>query len=173
MIADPAAHDHFVFRAVLAALAHPGRRFDLPVGDGALEVVWSLYETRTPLCGVGPWELPPDACEVDIGQAELLLVAGTSSGGLIDDAFRGTEVQPELAATVLYSVGGDAPATSVRLSGPGVDGELATNLALDAEELAARALACAELPLGIDCLIATADGGLVGLPRTTRVEVMG
>jgi phosphonate C-P lyase system protein PhnH len=172
-VADPAAHDHFVFRAVLAALAHPGRRFDLPVGDGALEIIRSLYETRTPLWRVGAWELPGDACDVDIGQAQLLLVAATSSGGAIGDAFRGTEVQPELAATVIYEAGSQAPVTPVRLSGPGVDGELSTSLALDADELACRALACAEPPLGIDCLIVAADGGVVGLPRTTRVEVTG
>lgn len=174
--ADPAAADHAVFRAVLGALAHPGRRFELPAGADALAVVRSVYEPDTPIWTQGGWALGSGACEVRVEDAQLLLIAGASSGGAIARACRGTEAQPELGAMMLYAIDGDAPAISVTLTGPGVDGELRARLTLDSGELAARAKACAQAPLGIDCLIVTGGGGgvvVVGIPRGVDIGVDG
>lgn len=171
-LADPAVAEGAVFRAVLGALAHPGRRFELPAGADALAVVRSAYEPDTPTWTQGGWALGSGACEVCVADAQLLLIAGASSGGAIARAFRGTEAQPELGATLLYAIDGDAPAIAVTLTGPGVDGELRARLALGSGELAARAEACAQAPLGIDCLIVT-GGGVVGIPRGVDIGVGG
>lgn len=169
-IADPAAADHLVFRAVLEALAYPGRRFGLPADADALAVLRSVYEPGTPVWSLGDWALGPDTHEVGVGDAQLLLIRGASTHGAIARAFRGTEPEPELGATLLYAIEPDAPARTVTLTGPGVDGRLEARLALGIEELAERAAACAQQPLGVDCLIVT-GGAVVGIPRSAGIEL--
>jgi len=169
---------HACFRAVLSALAHPGRRFALggavDAVDGVGALVGALYESDTPICCDASWALPFPARRVAAEQAQLLLLHGAASGGALARAPRGSEEHPSYGATALY-VATDQPfdGTAVALRGPGVDGLLRTSLALTVAELAERATACARRPLGVDLLLVGADGSVTGLPRSTLVEVTG
>ncbi len=89
----------------------------------------------------------------------------------IRDFTRGTAAAPGDAALVSLSVpdvhGG---ARRWRMTGPGIDGETTLSpLGLAPGFVAARADAVAGYPAGIDVLLVTRDGRVVGLPRTTTI----
>jgi phosphonate C-P lyase system protein PhnH len=155
MVGHDTVAGHRAFRALLLALALPGRDQEVPgATDGAavaaqlLDAVWTSGDTSVVV--------------VDAGCDPVVL----------DDVPRGTEERPEDGATVIAVVDGAPASTTVQLTGPGIDGALTTALPLTAGFLEARAGACAAWPLGIDVVIAGPGGRVVGLPRTTRVEVL-
>lgn len=104
----------------------------------------------------------------------------------VEEAFRGSFMDPHQGATVLVEVerlcheppGGAPGAGTPRswiLEGPGVNGSSALACGPgDAEflrgVLAARGRACSEFPLGVDLVILDREGHVVCLPRTTTVR---
>ncbi|MFC7618894.1 phosphonate C-P lyase system protein PhnH [Microlunatus sp. GCM10028923] len=63
-------------------------------------------------------------------------------------------------------------ALSLTLTGPGIkDSTVITVAGLSADFFAARAELTAEFPTGIDLVLITDDRTMIGLPRTTRIEV--
>jgi alpha-D-ribose 1-methylphosphonate 5-triphosphate synthase subunit PhnH len=163
-----AKRDHRLFRAALLALAYPGRRL---VAEPARNESWSSMQLALRLVGAIWNEAADRQSAADAEEADVLLVAGETSDGLVLRARRGSEEYPERGATIIYAVSGETE-TRVRLHGPGVDGVLETTLPLTPQELRDRACACAASPLGIDLLVALPDGSVLGVPRTTAVEVL-
>lgn len=167
---------HRLFRAALLALAYPGRPVPAPASTGrglARSIVEATWPDTTPVWSGDLALVPPGRPAAGVAQADVLLVPGASSRGRLLDARRGTEELPENGATVIYVIDpAGAPQTRSRLSGPGVDGVSMCTLPLAASELADRATCCADPPLGVD-LLAVTGGSIVGLPRTTSVEVTG
>lgn len=144
---------HRAFRALLLAHAYPGRPQAGPCTsaaatfDALMDAVWC--------------DAPVPPVVVDGADASARLIA----------ADRGTEIEPERGATIVrVETPGASPRTRVRLSGPGVNGELRTSLALRESELRARAEACAAYPLGIDVVMIDASGAITALPRTVRAS---
>lgn len=176
-MSSPAAQEgvpalHRAFRAVLVALAYPGRAVPVaPAAGAALGLVLrSTWEpgTRVALAGSPPplpWAIEP----VEAPDAELLVVGGASSAGALGRLPRGDEDRPEAGATAVYAVC-ETAGWRVRLRGPGVPGTLDTDLYLDAAELADRDAACAAWPKGVDLLVVDPSGRVTALPRTTRVD---
>jgi alpha-D-ribose 1-methylphosphonate 5-triphosphate synthase subunit PhnH len=160
--ADTAIRDaHRLFRAALLALAYPG--WPVPVtGRTDHEIAHALIEAGWP-AGTNVSTEPENA--------DVLLIDGPTSDGRLRKAPRGTEELPEDGATAIYVVD-RSPATQVRLSGPGIDGVNTVAFPLTARELADRATCCAQKPVGVDLLVIT-GGTIIGLPRSTRVEVIG
>ena len=167
---------HRLFRAALLALAYPGRPVPAPAGTGrrlARTIVEATWPDTAPIWSNDPALVPPGRPTAGVADADVLLVLGPVSRGRLLDARRGTEELPEDGATAVYVINpADAPQTRVRLSGPGVDGISLCTLPLASGELADRANCCADPPLGVD-LLAVTGGTIVGLPRTTSVEVIG
>jgi alpha-D-ribose 1-methylphosphonate 5-triphosphate synthase subunit PhnH len=170
---------HRAFRAVLAALAQPGRAFDGPLVDGvdaarrtatlAIEAIW---DAATPMHFTQPalplrFEARAEAADA----AGVIVVEGGLDAATVSEARRGSEELPEDGATIVC-IGGSHVRTPVRLRGPGIDGETVVALPLAPAALAAREEACARYPLGIDLVFFESDGRIAGLPRTTRVEVL-
>jgi alpha-D-ribose 1-methylphosphonate 5-triphosphate synthase subunit PhnH len=145
---------HRCFRAVLEALARPGRPQPSPVSAAATPgLVLSAI-----------WE--PD----QVGES-VFVVHGDPEPAALERVPRGTEEEPELGGTVLVVAAPDGPVSNVWLEGPGLRERGRAALPLSAAALAARARACARPPAGIDLVIVTPEGAIVGLPRTTALEV--
>ena len=145
---------HRCFRAVLAALSMPGRPQASPVP-----------RDRTPAL------ILRSIWEPDQGGDAVRVVHGDPGPRLLEDVPRGTEAEPQLGGTVVLVAGPGGPRTPVWLAGPGLRETTPTVLPLSPAALESRARACADPPAGVDLVIVTADGSIVGLPRTTRVEI--
>jgi alpha-D-ribose 1-methylphosphonate 5-triphosphate synthase subunit PhnH len=87
---------------------------------------------------------------------------------------RGSLTEPSDSATVIYRVGtvsdGPTAATTVTLSGPGVDGTTEFSVSLPEPELSALAEAQSDYPCGVDTVFAAEDC-LAAIPRSVTVEV--
>ncbi|MGW3949557.1 phosphonate C-P lyase system protein PhnH [Streptomyces sp. NPDC004752] len=163
-------HDHF--RAAMVALSYPGRRIpienapDTPQDRIGRQILRALYDDGAPVTTVTAEGTTTGATPEE---ADVLIVDGNTSYGLLDRIPRGTEEYPERGATVIYLVEGLPDATRLQLTGPGVDGDLEVRLPLSPDDVAARNAACQKWPTGIDLLLA-GDGWVTGLPRTTSIQ---
>jgi alpha-D-ribose 1-methylphosphonate 5-triphosphate synthase subunit PhnH len=110
-----------------------------------------------------------DAVWVDAPHPPLVLRTEDATP-ILASAPVGTELEPELGATIVRVVEDGFPRLAVVLEGPGVDGRHETSIPLTRPELAARDRACANYPLGIDLVFVETDGRVAALPRTTRVR---
>ena len=173
-----------VFRAVLEALARPGTPTALPAGvlesvAGAVLPVLALADLGTGICILEDaqcrWgDLVSTATGAPLWPAELArLVAAVRpvTDAEVRDFARGTASVPGSAALVSLAVadvvGGHR---RWRMSGPGIDGATTISpVGLPPGFVAARNDAVADYPAGIDVLLATRDGRLVGVPRTTAI----
>ena len=145
---------HRCFRAVLMALALPGRPQPSPVPPASTPalVLRSIWEPR------------------QVGEA-VRVIHGDPGPRALEDARRGSEAEPHLGGTVLVVADRAGPWTRVRLEGPGLREPTPALLPLSREALESRARACAGPPAGIDLVIVTPDGSILGLPRTTRADM--
>jgi alpha-D-ribose 1-methylphosphonate 5-triphosphate synthase subunit PhnH len=181
----PPAVSHRVFRAVLDALARPGEPARLP----ATSVPPAVLLPMLALADLGTGIHVLDRPDAPIGWADAVATATSApvvalerarlAGALrpitpaeVGALCRGSALAPEEAALLAVPVtdlaGG--PARWV-LSGPGVPGRRTiAPSGVPAGFLTARAAAVHRYPTGIDVLLVTPDGRLLGLPRGTGVE---
>lgn len=183
--ADPVFEAQGTFRAVMEALSRPGLAQPLeaavappsPLPRGVAAVALTLCDHDTPV-----WLDPVLAASEAVAGwlrfhtgAPLVASAGaaqfalaTSPAQLPDlSAFaQGSDEYPDRSTTIIVAPG--APKAR-RLTGPGIRGDLVTELGLPDPRFAAQWHDNrGRFPRGIDLLIA-ADGHVVGLPRTTRI----
>ena len=154
---------HRAYRAALLAFAYPGRRFKVcePGSDAVGLVLAAVWGDEG-----GP------AVRAPLMPGRAVVGPGPLPDGLLAGLPRGTEDRPEDGATLVIRTDGTS-ATEVRLTGPGVDGMLVTTVPVTRSVLEERAAACSQWPLGVDLLMADGHDTVVGLPRTTVVEVLG
>ncbi|TCP42429.1 phosphonate C-P lyase system protein PhnH [Rhodovulum marinum] len=167
------------FRAMLEAMARPGRIFDiagaappaplsvaagtalLVLADGTTPVHlagghdtadlrdWITFHTGAPLCG----------------RAEASFAVGGWQALLpLDDWRIGQPDYPDRSATLIVEMAALVPA-GARLTGPGIE----TEHRLGLPEVAGFRANAALFPLGLDFLF-TAGARIAALPRTTKVE---
>lgn len=172
-----------VFRTMLNALAFPGRRFDLPSA-----LVQEMPAPVVPLLALVDIEtnfhsqerstevaMVTSAPVVALPDARFVLFGGLPSAADVSLLGRGTAQQPEFGCKVFVAV--DAlpepsatPRNPMTLTGPGIRGSFTLEVPADLREfVAARNGAVADAPAGIDCWLVANDGGVMGLPRTTRI----
>lgn len=173
-----------VFRAVLEALARPGTPMALPsellrVLVPVIVPVLALADLSTEVCVLEPagdrWAdaitAATSAPTWPAEMAKLVAAVRPVSADEVRGFARGSADAPQDAALVALSV------REVRggprrwgLSGPGIHGTATiAPQGLPAGFVAARAEAVAAYPAGIDILLVTDDGRVVGLPRTTTI----
>lgn len=186
------------FRALLDAMSRPGRIFQAPAREysGAptgitahtLSVLKTFCDHRVSfsvadMSGREEWErylavnLAAPSRPVDEGDYVIF------DGAAYDEAFarlrRGSLEFPEASATAILAVerldassdlGQSACVLSV--SGPGVDGSVSVRAhGLDRRYPQDRARSVMDFPLGIDLIFVDTAARVVGIPRTSRVEI--
>jgi alpha-D-ribose 1-methylphosphonate 5-triphosphate synthase subunit PhnH len=183
--ADPVRDAQACFRAVLDAMAHPGRIVEVPValpdrlplGPAAASVALSLCDIDTPVwldaasaaaagylafhCGAPLAETPADA--------RFAFTADAAALPPLDGFSLGTDEYPERAATLVIEVTGLANDHGVTLRGPGILGETRLGVSELPERFWTERAALAELfPRGLDVLF-SCGSALAALPRSTEI----
>jgi alpha-D-ribose 1-methylphosphonate 5-triphosphate synthase subunit PhnH len=179
---DPVHDAQTCFRAVLDAMAHPGRIARItglaassPLGTAACSVLLTLVDHETPL-----W-LDPDLesarkwiefhCGAPIvARQEACAFAMALSLPDLDHLPAGTHESPETSATVICQVESFDKGTSFRLSGPGLREPapfIVNGLPRGFGTIWQRNRAL--FPRGIDLILCAGDR-LTALPRTVSIE---
>ena len=86
---------------------------------------------------------------------------------------RGTAENPESSATLIYDLTTVTEGvTKVQLSGPGIQKKKESMLPLSNDFITELMRVNKDFPFGVDLLLICSGNNLVGLPRTTRIEVV-
>ncbi|TAN55675.1 MAG: phosphonate C-P lyase system protein PhnH [Rhodospirillales bacterium] len=187
--ADPVMDATAVFRAVLAAMSHPGRIVDLPIatqaplplGSGLGALLLALADRETPLWlaqdmispEVTAWiGFHAGASTIQAREQAVFALAGRAEALLPLDTFQvGTPEYPDRSTTLMIQAPELKEGTGLLLRGPGIAetarleiGGVRPNFWQARSELAPL------YPLGID-MIFCAGSQIAALPRTTIVEI--
>lgn len=184
-----------LFRVLLTALSHPGQLCPVDI-TGIHDATAGLllaaaqclmdHEVAFAVAGsarsdlAGQISRSTGAAQVAPEVADFLVVTDASSKGLAARARRGTHDYPDTGATIIYQLspllndhadaGPSSPA--VALSGPGIRTTRAPEMpGLDTRELILLGQINDEYPLGVDAFFLSGNRALMGLPRSTRIEV--
>lgn len=194
--ADPVHDAQGVFRAVLDALARPGRLCSVgsrlaPSEEASVAARATLLALADATTSVWlQFPLPEVASalrfhtgapllsgEADLATAQFALLTDPARCPALERFAFGTAESPEHSATLIVDVPALAAGHTgvgglhLRLRGPGIETHADVTLGgLDAAFWQARAALAPRFPAGLDLLIASGDT-VLGLPRTTHVEV--
>ena len=186
-LADPVLDSQRIFRAVLEAMAHPGRVVAVegptetprPLHRAAAAVCLALVDLETPLW-LDPAARTPEVLEglrfhcgcpivEEVRGARFALVVDARSMPPLEAYDGGSDEYPDRSATLIVQVGALTADAGKRLTGPGIAGE--ARLAVDGvperfwAELRDNH---ARFPRGVDVIL-VAPAGVAALPRTTEV----
>jgi alpha-D-ribose 1-methylphosphonate 5-triphosphate synthase subunit PhnH len=186
--ASPVHDAQACFRAVLEAMAHPGRIVALPprlaapapapLGAAAAAIALSLCDLDTAvwldaaLAGAAPYLRFHCGCPVAPAPAlaQFAFVAAPQELPPLDGFALGSDEYPDRSTTLVIEVAGLTGSSGRTLSGPGIEGTARLSVeALPRRFWTERALLAELLPRGID-VIFTCGARLAALPRSTRVE---
>lgn len=187
--AEPVLEAQSVFRAVMQAMSRPGVVQSLncallppaPLSSGAAAVALALFDYETPV-----WLDCPLAEAEDVSRwlrfhtgAPIMPDPGQAAFGLIADAIHvadfslfacGTPDYPDRSTTLILQVESVSGGPPLRLSGPGIPGELTLSVRPLPDSFANSMIENRCLfPRGVDVLLVTHDA-VVALPRSTRVR---
>jgi alpha-D-ribose 1-methylphosphonate 5-triphosphate synthase subunit PhnH len=185
---DPVLEGQAIFRAVLEAMAYPGRIVDIPgpfevpppLDPAAAGVGLALLDLDTPL-----W-LDPAAATAEVieyvqfhcgapivkapADARFALIADPEGLPWLEAFDNGTDEYPDRSATLILQVEALSAGRGRRLSGPGIAGEARLDVTGASDRLWAEWRANhARFPRGVD-LILSAGTVAAALPRSVRVE---
>jgi alpha-D-ribose 1-methylphosphonate 5-triphosphate synthase subunit PhnH len=187
-LADPVLDSQRVFRAVMDAMAHPGRvstvpavaRVPAPLSVATAAVALTLLDFETPLWLDGSASAPTvrdylrfhSGCPVVVKpeRARFALIADplAMTDWAVFDA--GTDEYPDRSTTLIVQVDRLAAGSGRRLSGPGIAGHARLDVGgVTGSFWDALRRNHAQFPRGVD-LILTSDDRVAALPRTTRVD---
>jgi alpha-D-ribose 1-methylphosphonate 5-triphosphate synthase subunit PhnH len=174
------------FRALLAAMAHPGIPAPIPVevmppaglcpaSAAACLTLFDLDTTTWLAPGFGPevrsWLTFHTGCRFtdDPAAAQFALVGDANALPSLSVFHPGTIEEPEQSTTLLVQVQGWRENSLVRLRGPGIEQEQTMPEPIVADQFWQEwAVNHQGYPLGVDVLFFHPDG-VIGLPRTTTV----
>ena len=185
---NPVQDSQTVFRTVLDAFARPGQiqtvhsEARLPIAHAQAAAVNVLLALLDQDCTL--WLSPAlrqDAAMANLRfhtgcqivespqQAQFVWAASGAELPALSTLACGSEYEPELSATCLVQVVALTHTPGWTLSGPGIRGTQALNVAgLPADFVALWVGNHVRFPQGVDLLLCAGDQ-LVGLPRTTRI----
>lgn len=186
--ADPVTDANASFRALLNAMAHPGRLFDLKaqppappaLGPGLGSLLLTLADRDTPLW-LSESVAGPDVAAwigfhtgaplaADRQSASLALLRAKDLLLPLDGFSLGSPEYPDRSATLLIAVKHLQAGKGLTLSGPGIERENRLDIeGIEPEFWQARADLAPLYPLGLDLIFCT-QNQVAALPRTTVVE---
>lgn len=178
-----------VFRALLEAMANPGRMCDIAaeagrfVGDegGLLAIGCTLLDNEETMYVEKNRQLAETLhsltlCREDaLESADFIFLSSELNRGSIEQIFQrakhGTYADPQTSATVILYTPDLEGEVVMTLSGPGVDGERSiwTTAYVKTVAVCLNSLAL-EYPLGIDLLFCDAKGRVLAVPRLMKVQ---
>lgn len=176
---DPSTDGARAFRAVMQAMARPGRIERLagaaspaPMSVAAGVVALTLCDPDTPVYLAGAldcadvrgWLAFHTGAPVVGRQAAVFAFGEWQALMPLDGYAMGTSDYPDRSATLIVELA-RLEAAGARLSGPGIDGVSALSL----PGIAAFQANAARYPLGLDFIFCCGER-LAALPRSTRVE---
>ncbi len=177
--AAPAPDAARAFRAILEAMAQPGRIVRLagaaapaPAGPALAAALLTLADGTTPVHLAGDHDTPALRAWLRfhtgaplMPRAGAAFAVGSWAALLpLSDYAAGTAEYPDRSATLIVALDRLEPA-GARLTGPGIAAEARLSL----PETAAFRANAARFPLGVDFLFVCGDR-LAALPRSIRVE---
>ncbi len=187
---DPVQQSQQAFRCLLEALAHPGRVTTVTVAVDAPSILapaiaaalLTLCDLDTPVW-LGPGLDEPAVAEwlrfhtgaplVPAPQAASIALVSADAVPKLDAFNWGSDVAPELGATLLIQVPHLTGAMVAVWQGPGIQHPLAVpDCGLSGGFWRDRAALGGAFPRGLDIYIA-AGADLIGLPRSTRIQCQG
>jgi alpha-D-ribose 1-methylphosphonate 5-triphosphate synthase subunit PhnH len=186
---DPVQGAQACFRAVLDAMAHPGRIVTLPAGlagappapfgAAGTAVALTLCDIDTPLW-LDEATSPAAAylafhCSAplvdDPGAARFAMIGDPAVLPPLDRFALGSDEYPERSATLIIEAGGLSDASGAVLRGPGIRGETRLGVAGLPARFWRERQALGELfPRGLDVLFVCGNR-LAALPRSTRITL--
>jgi alpha-D-ribose 1-methylphosphonate 5-triphosphate synthase subunit PhnH len=182
--ADPVLDAQGSFRALLDAMARPGRIATLPALPEAPEglepaaacVALALCDVDTPVWlddaarGAAAWLRFHCGCRIFHDAAAASFVFAMRAAPAMAALDAGDNQYPDRSATLVLSVTSFGMGVALRLSGPGIDGAVIVEVAgLPESFIADRAANRQKFPRGVDCVLVSGCQALC-LPRTTIVE---
>ncbi len=181
--ADPVLDAQRSFRAVLEAMARPGRLFTVaappepppPLCPAAAAMVLTLADADTPLwtdagAQAEAWARFHCGCPVVPGPEAASFALATGAPPALSGLAPGTEEAPERGATLILQVALLEPGGGWRLTGPGIEREHRLRVApLPPGFAAAWEANRACFPCGVDLILCAGDL-VAALPRTVRIE---
>lgn len=185
--ADPVLDAQGAFRAIMDALARPGRRQALPPGAAPPtpltpelgSVALTLCDHDSPIwldaalaadAAVGGWLRFQCGAPLtsDPTAAQFALVSDSALLPPLERFTQGSDEYPDRSTTIVLAPG--ATLHRLTLRGPGIKGELVTELPVPSGDFIAQWRANrARFPRGVDLLL-VGDGAVIGLPRSTRIS---
>jgi alpha-D-ribose 1-methylphosphonate 5-triphosphate synthase subunit PhnH len=178
--ADPGAQSQNCFRAVLDAMAHPGRILSAPpvtppppLHPTTGAVLLTLLDGDTPVwldeavAASAPWLA--FHCGVRLVDAARAAFAVACEMPALQALPPGSDVAPEAAATLILQVPALGRGTSYTLTGPGLPAPTSFRAAgLPADFVSQWHANHARFPMGIDLILCAPDG-IAALPRSVEV----
>jgi len=167
------------FRNSLEAMAQPGKRQQItPLFGSSLLAMASVFlyvevshyqESALDFGLIGAICGSPLASQKE---ADYLFL-DSPLARMVSSAKIGTSENPEESATLIFSYTSDQlrNGTAAVLEGPGIDGRKAVELPVDSLFVEELTWKNSDFPLGVDLFFIGWDDSLIGLPRTTRIEV--
>lgn len=182
--ADPVFDAQAVFSAAMAAMSRPGTILDLgaraapptPLSPAQGAILLALCDADTPVHvesaseALSAWLGFQTSARLCAPSEARFAVAAHFDEASLQDFSLGTLTYPDRSATLLVEVGSLETGRALRLSGPGISGNVIVHVAgLGDGFVAARRANRALFPCGVD-LILTCGSKILGLPRSTSVE---
>jgi alpha-D-ribose 1-methylphosphonate 5-triphosphate synthase subunit PhnH len=187
--ADAVQQSQIAFRALLDAMARPGRIATMPADIGhPAGMAPAVAGAALTLCdldtqvwlgpgfdtdGVRNWlRFHTGASLVaDASAADFALIDAAAGLPALDGFSLGTDMAPERGATLLIQVAGLAGGAAMTWRGPGIkDGVAMPFCGLPATFWQARTAQAGEFPRGLDVYLC-AGAEVVGLPRSTAITL--
>ena len=180
--ANPVADAQGCFRAVLDAMAHPGRIVPVaaglvapPLSPATAAVLLTLVDAETPIwldddaAAAGDWVR--FHCGATLSEPDEAAFAVCLGLPPLDRFAWGTHEGPETSATVIVQLPHFEAGPRLRLHGPGLEAPLTVCLGPLPHDFGARWQANrAAFPRGVDLVLCAGDA-LAALPRSVTVEM--